>query len=444
MRTRTYRLLGLTLVAMLLAGCGAAAAADQSLLAAVSDAPAAPTVTLTVWDQFQRDSERAVIEELNAEFEANHPGVKINRVVMSFDGLRATVGAALEDPNGPDVVQVNQGADMQAVVQANLLLALTPYLPTYEWDQRFSASTLARNSFTAGGSRFGAGDLYGVSPTAEVVGVYYNKEKFQSLGLTVPKTLPELEALLAEAQLAGETPVALGNLDQMAGIHIFSAIEHVLLRDRSWLDDFVYGRGDVSFKTDENLQAAAMVQEWVQAGFFTAGFADIPYEESWRQFARGEGLMMLTGSWLSADIVKTGGERFGFFLLPPAESQGQVLAIGGVGVPFAIRRGTRYPDLAAEYLDWMVSPRAGQMWLARGVLPAVPVHASRLPAGTLLGDVVVAYDAINATDGVGHYIDWAGPAMYPVLGAAVQDLMSLKVTPEEFVARVQEEYSSRP
>jgi raffinose/stachyose/melibiose transport system substrate-binding protein len=443
MKRRAYRWLGLTLVTLLLAGCGAAAAADQSRVVIVPEAPP-PPLTLTVWDQFQRDSERAVIDELNAEFEANHPGVKINRVVMSFDDLRATVRAALEDPNGPDVVQVNQGADMQAVVQANLLLALTPYLPTYEWDQRFSASTLARNSFSAGGSQFGVGDLYGVSPTAEVVGVYYNKEKFQRLGLTVPKALPELEALLAEARQAGETPMALGNLDQMAGIHIFSAIEHVLLRDRSWLDDFVYGRGDVSFRTAENLMAAAIVQEWVQAGFFTAGFADIPYEESWRQFARGEGLMLLTGSWLSADIVRTGGERFGFFLLPSPEGQDQVLAIGGVGVPFSIRNGTGHPDLAAKYLDWMVSARAGQMWLAKGVLPAVPVHASRLPAGTLLGDVVAAYDVINAADGVGHYIDWAGPAMYPVLGAAVQDLMSLKVTPEEFVARVQEAYSSRP
>ncbi len=46
--------------------------------------PAQPTatqapveeVTLVVWDQFYRDVESQVMDTLNAEFEAAHPGVK--------------------------------------------------------------------------------------------------------------------------------------------------------------------------------------------------------------------------------------------------------------------------------------------------------------------------------------------------------------------------------
>ncbi|NPV06492.1 MAG: extracellular solute-binding protein [Anaerolineae bacterium] len=441
---QVVRTLGrLLAMALLVAGCGAGAAVSESQTAPPTATPGAQSVTLMVWDQFRRDTERAVVDQLNAEFEAAHPGVKIQRVVKSFDDLRVTVASALQDLNGPDVVQVNQGSDMRIAVQAGLLLSLTPYLPQYRWDERFSASILARNSFSGDGYQFGTGNLYGLSPTAEVVGVYYNKDKFRDLGLTVPRTFAEFEALLSKAREAGETPIEFGNRDPWPGIPVFSAIEHVLLPDRSWLDEFVYGQGSTSFDIPENLQAAAKLQQWVQSGYFTEGFHDIGYEDSWRRFARGEGLMMLTGSWLSADIVRTGGERFGFFLLPPPRQPGHWLAIGGVGVPFCIRNGTRHADLAAEYLDWMVSPRAGELWLAKGVLPAVPVHASRIPSGTLLGDVVSAYEAMSVTDGVGQYIDWAGPTLYDRLGAAIRNLMALEVSPEETVAAIQAEYARR-
>jgi raffinose/stachyose/melibiose transport system substrate-binding protein len=406
--------------------------------------PTVATVTLTVWDQFQRDAERALIDDLNATFEQAHPGVKINRVVKSFDGLRATIGNELRNPDGADVGQVNQGADMRAVVIDDLLLDLTPYVSRYRWDKTFSPGILARNSFTADGSQFGTGNLYGVSPTAEVVGVYYNKEKFQELGLTVPRTFAEFETLLAKAKAAGEAPIVLGNLEQWPGIHIFSAIEHILLPDRTWLDDFVYRRADVSFDIPENIAAAAKVQEWVRAGYFSDDFANIGYEDAWKSFADGNGLMLLTGSWLSADIVNVEGERFGFFLLPPLQAGDKVLAIGGAGVPLTIRSGTDQADLAAEYLDWMVSRYAGERWLETGVLPGVPVHESMIPDGTLLGDIVSAYGAVSASNNVGHYIDWAGPTMYDVMGAAVQKLMALQSTSQEFVAEIQSEYAESP
>jgi raffinose/stachyose/melibiose transport system substrate-binding protein len=445
MKSQVCKVSSLLMAALLLAACGPTPE-PQPKAVLPTDTPTVEveTVTLTVWDQFERGTEKTLIDQLNSEFEAAHPGVKIMRFVKSFADLKVTVASALRDPNGPDVAQVNQGADMRAVVQSDLLLDLTPYSKKYQWDQRFSPGILARNSFTPDGNHFGTGNLYGVSPTAEVVGVYYNREEFEELGLAIPKSFAQFEALLATAKTAGETPIVFGNLDQQPGIHVFSAIEHVLLPDRTWLDDFVYGRGNVSFAIPENLEAAGKVQDWVKAGYFSDGFASIGYEDSWKRFAQGQGLMMLTGSWLSAELVKTGGERFGFFLLPPLKEGGRALAIGGVGVPFSIRHGTKNADLAAEYLDWMISPHAGELWLERGVLPAVPVHASKVPLGTLLGDIVSAYDTISVTDSVGHYIDWAGPSMYSLSCESIQELMALEITPQQFVTRIQTEYARKP
>jgi len=53
--------------------------------------------TLVVWDQFYRDVESQVMETLNAEFEAAHPGVKIERVVKTLDDLKVTLKLALAE-----------------------------------------------------------------------------------------------------------------------------------------------------------------------------------------------------------------------------------------------------------------------------------------------------------------------------------------------------------
>ena len=154
--------------------------------------------TLLVWDQFYRDEESKVIETLNAEFEAAHPGVKIQREVKVLEDLKATVKLALTKADGPDVAQVNQGRnDMGALVEAGLLLPLNTYLEKYSWGNVFSTSVASRNSFTEDGKTFGTGNLYGVSPTAEVVGVFYNKDIFKKNGWDVPTTFEDFEALLA-------------------------------------------------------------------------------------------------------------------------------------------------------------------------------------------------------------------------------------------------------
>ena len=128
--------------------------------------------TLLVWDQFYRDEESKVIETLNAEFEADHPGVKIQREVKVLEDLKATVKLALTKADGPDVAQVNQGRnDMGALVEVGLLLPLNTYLEKYSWGNVFSTSVASRNSFTEDGKTFGTGNLFRDSASAWLRGL---------------------------------------------------------------------------------------------------------------------------------------------------------------------------------------------------------------------------------------------------------------------------------
>jgi len=407
-----------------------------------TDGSSSTVTTLVVWDQFYRDVESNVMETLNAEFEAAHPGVKIERVVKTLDDLKVTLKLALAEEDGPDVAQVNQGrSDMGAMVAAGLLLPLNDYATQYNWGERFSSSVASRNSFTEDGKTFGQGNLYGVSPTAEVVGVYYNKTIFDANGWTIPATFDEFETLLATIKAAGITPISFGSLDGWNAIHEFSAVQHLLVTPE-YINDFVYGVNNVSFDIPENQEAARIMQDWVDKGYFTDGFPGIGYDDSNKAFKAGQGAMTITGSWLTGELLTDTDQQFGFFLLPANPGHTR-MAIGGVGVPFSIRKTTAQPDLAAEYLDWMISPRAAELWAGVGMLPAMPMaEGVTIEASPLFTDTMVAWNTINSENMVGHYIDWATPTFYDTIVAELQKLFGKMTDPAAFTAAVQLDYAA--
>jgi raffinose/stachyose/melibiose transport system substrate-binding protein len=401
-------------------------------------------VTLQVWDIWGRDEESKVIETLHGEFEEAHPGVSIERTVKSFEDMKATAKLGLSNPDGPDVAQINQGeSDMGALVKAGLLKDLTPYAEQYGWYDKFSQGLVARNSFTPDAEQFGEGNFYGIAPTAEFVGVYYRKDIFDELGLEVPETVTELEAAMDAIKEAGYVPVAFGNLDGWPMFHIHGEFQNVLIPDRYYLDNIMYAWEPGTWNTPENVEAAAKVQEWVEKEYLTPGFEGISYDDSTALFDSGEGAMMITGSWMSSTFAAgPHGENIGFFLFPPAEEGQNKLAIGGTSTSYAIREDSPNADLAAEYIDLMMSDRAAELWVESATVPVVPVDPGALEEGTLFTDLVKAWAQMNANDAVGHYTDWATPTFYDTYSAAGQELMGLQITPEEFVEKLQADYAA--
>ena len=396
------------------------------------------TGTLRVWDQEVREALGPVVESLNAEFEAANPGVTIERESKSFDDLKATVKIALADANGPDVAQVNQGrGDMGAAVGAGLLLPLTEHADRFGWSERWGEGVLARNSFTDDGTTFGSGTLYGVSMTGEIVGIFYNKEKLAALNFQVPRAFPELVDQLTAIMDAGETPIAFGNLEGDA-LQIYGSILETLV-DREWLDDWIYGAEDASFDIPEATQAAESLLDFAESGYFTEGYEGIGYDDSWRSFAGGEGVYFWTGSWIGGDLVGAGGEKFGFIRTPPETAGGASLSIGGVGLPWAIRKTTANPELALAYIDFMTSDAAMEKIAAAGVLPS---HGDPPGSGQLFNEMKAAFADANENDEIGHYLDWAAPTLFDLFKAEIPKMLAKQTTPGQFVDAINAEYES--
>lgn len=399
---------------------------------------AAQDKKLVVWDNWTRDVDSKMIEELNAEF-TKQTGIALDRSSKSFDDLKSTAKLALSSEDGPDIVQINQGlSDMGAMVKAGILTDLSPLAKQYGWDKVLPPSMAARNSFSPDGKLFGEGDLFGMPITAEFVGVYYNKQKLTDLGLEFPATFDDMEKSLAAAKEKGEVPIQFGNLDGYPVIHTYGSIQHLYVT-KEYLDDFIYGRNNVSFDIPENVKAGEKSQEWVKAGYFTPDFQGIGYDDSWQAFKGGKGLYMITGSWISGELATAPDPGFGFKLMPPLSADKKNLHVSGTGMAYAIRKSSPQQDAAAQYINFLVSPAAADKLATTGIIP-LAVDPAKAKPGSLYADIVAGWEAILTNDTAGHYLDWATPTFYDTIVAGLTDLFGLNITPEQFVQQMQDDY----
>jgi raffinose/stachyose/melibiose transport system substrate-binding protein len=401
-------------------------------------------VTLTVWDQEQDRTVSAVWDQLNKEFEKKYPTVTIDRVSRGFGDLKALLKLALTGPHGPDVVEANQGwPDMGEMVKAGLLLPMDNYAAAYGWNDRVSENANATSSWTPDGKQFGTGSLYGFTTMGELVGVYYNKTILTKLGLELPTTFAEFEQALAAAKQGGEIPIQFGDLDPFAGAHVWAAVQERFVAE-SYMTDFIFGLryADISFDNPGNLKAATVLQDWARKGYFSPDFLAVGYDDSVTYFSRGRGLFMITGNWV-VSILGADSSEFGFAPMPPRDAGGTAVSTGGPGFPLAIAASSKNPDAAAAYIDWMTNDHASQLLVPTGQIPlSVGFSPSSVATGTLLSEVLDSAGKLTAANGIVPYEDWATPGFYSTLTSAIQELMGDRITPQQFLTKVQEEYAT--
>src|SRR5690606_4573294 len=342
-----------------------------------------------------------------------------------------------------DVAQVNNGESLMGpMIRAGQLVDISSYVEEYGWAEGLPEGLLARNMYSADGTEFGTGQLWGVSSEAEIVGLYYNRAIFDEVGAEVPTRLDGLEAVFQGLLAAGQTPLVFGNLDGWTAIHLFGNI-HGTMTTREYLDGIVYRTGEQSFEDQSIIDAAARLQQWVSNGYLLEGFEGIGADDAAALFEAGSGAMLMQGSWQAGSIGENlGADAAGFFLTPPLEEGGNVLHVGGVGIPYAITTNATDPDLAAALINKLVSEEAFAALVEAGLLPAGEIADDQITPDTLSGDLYSAWNSAVRNDSLGHYLDWAAPGFYDLITSELQRLLGNQVTPEEFAANLQNFYAA--
>jgi len=158
--------------------------------------------------------DEATLTAAIAQFEKANPGVTVEASYLGWDDFMSTIKLKMADNNPPDLAHGNQGFTVDGtLIQNGLVISLEKYADQYGWKNVFADGALAEFMWSDDGANWGSGSLYGISPVAEDVIVYYNKDKLKSLGLSVPSNFAEFENALKVSKDAGELPIALGGAD---------------------------------------------------------------------------------------------------------------------------------------------------------------------------------------------------------------------------------------
>ncbi|SDR98921.1 extracellular solute-binding protein [Microterricola viridarii] len=403
-----------------------------------TDVSAMGELTLTVWDQEVRGGQNEQMEKLNAAFETKYPNITIDRVSQSFDDLGKTLRLALSGKDAPDVVQANNARNsLGAFVAAGQLHPFDAWVDAYKWEDRFSDSVLAYSRYSEDGTTFGSGSVYALPQVGEVVGVFYSKKKLAELGVELPTEWSAFEASLKTAKDAGEVPMLLGNIEKWPAGHVFGPIQgaHVAADQ---VQSLGFGNAGASWETAENVAAASTLDGWMKAGYFNDGVNGTDYDAAWQELTTGNGVYLMGGSWLAADLQDAMGDDVGFFA-PSANAGAPANTTGGTGLPFAITTGSKNPDLAAAYIDFITNDDAMAILAETGNLP-VNRTAELAPSSGVLKDVYAVFGDVTTSGVLLPYLDYATPTMGDTLGEALQGLIDGQLTPDAFTAALQSDY----
>lgn len=404
---------------------------------------AARAETLVVWDNYPEAERTAVVEQLIERFEAANPGVQVERTPRSVEDLSLTLKLNLSSGNGPMVAQVNQGAgDMGALVAAGLLRPLDPWMRQYGWDRRVSASALQRNQWSKDGA-FGTGETYGIAPLGEMVGLYYNEQVLAQNGVAVPRTFEELELAMATLKEKGVVPMMMGNVDGVGSMQLYAILQqlHVGAAEREAEDDLVYGRGG-SFKATSFGEAAETLLAWDQKGYFFPGYQGISRADAVSLYVQDQAAFLISGSWYSAELQANKSIRF--TQVPPLGAVQTPLVEGGTDLALGITsvaKSEAQQDMAAKYIDFMMSEEAAEAWAAAGLLPDKSMDdPGKATMGPLLADIFAVWQKLNKEDALGHYLDWASPTMYNTLTENLPKLIAGSLTPDQLTTALDADY----
>ena len=140
----------------------------------------------------------------------------------------------------------------------------------------------------------------------------------------------------------------------------------------------IYGRGG-HFNTEAALKAATQMQDWAKAGDFTDGYQGISGRRRGAALRGGAGGLPRLRHLVSSATCRRTPTSTSCHCPAPAGVK-TPLSVGGVDLAWAITSNAKdkaTQDLAAQYIDYMVSPEAAALWAEAGFFPSTELADPR-------------------------------------------------------------------
>jgi raffinose/stachyose/melibiose transport system substrate-binding protein len=382
------------------------------------------------WFEDPTSSEGIAWGKALTEFKAAHPDVTVNFQQKTFIQLQKAGSMILNSDQAPDILEYNKGnATAGLVASQGLLQPLDDAYKAQGWDKILNDGDLVLSKYDDKGI-YGSGHIWGISVYGEYVSAFYNIDWFDKMGLKVPTTLDEMVADMDAFKKQGVTPLAIAGGDT-SGQHLLATLAYTKADD-TWIQNYQGLKAPLD--TAPLLFAAQTMVDWENKGYIDKNNTGLKDTDAANLFTSGKAPMYVSGTWnlgSFASTIKT--FKWGQFLIPTAK-----YSVGSTGNLFIVPKGSKNPDLAAEFITLLLSPKY-QTELANDGGVAIAADPSTItdPVGKTANSV---FKQISDKQGLGFYPDWPVPGFYDVMNQKDTGLLNGQLTPDQFVAEVKKVY----
>ena len=371
---------------------------------------------ISFWDiNGRRDSTDPVI----VEFMKKNPEVQIIPSYYSTDGIKDALKVAASSKTLPDMWFIWGGNLGGFYAENNLVYDLSAYAKSHNWDKVFGAGALQLCTLY--------GKLAGYPTSYNVISMFYRKDIFSRLNLSVPNTLEELEALSKVLKQNGVTPMGTGGL---FGWHVMRYVEQLIehyagpdLHDK--MSSF-----QSSHANDAVIKALTKYKEWVDNGFFPQGFVTTDPDDSLIDIFAGRVAMVMEGQWYDSLIIKNEQNMSNFGAFPFPSNSKRFSAFADM-IQYNVNISPEKLNIGINLMDYYYSPEA--------ITKFGTYNAARLDAVVPSNQINVS-SIFNASSRYGTFTitDQAFPTEVADELFRVQDGIALnQITPQQGAPRIQ-------
>ncbi len=306
-----------------------------SALAGLTLASTRAQVTVEVIHYFTVESQHEALNQMQKEFEAANPDIKLKFTYVPFGELvsRTLQMAAVRKPPGISAID---NPDVLRVAKAGILKDISADVAKMKvWEDIYAGPKAAVSD---------GGKVFGIPIGSNSLALYYNKKMLTDAGVTAP---PKTWAELTEtATKTTKSPVY--------GI-AFSAIND---EQATWQwEPFLWSnRGSLTDLGSEKAKEALQLWvDWVKKGVASKEVVNWNQENVPSQFIGGRAATMVMGPWQLSNVKKSGVD-FGIVTIPvPKEGEKPVVPLGGE-VWCVLKGDSKVEQAAVKFIEFTQEP----------------------------------------------------------------------------------------
>jgi len=350
------------------------------LLIALSSIYAAQS-ELVINSYMSDEAPKQVFAQLVAEFQKQNPDIKVTVNTTAHEQFKTLLPSWLTSKQAPDVVTWFAGYRMQAFAEKGLLEPIDNVFPGGSFEKEFPAAFKMPSSYS--------GHIYFMPQSWYWWAVYYNKDVFKKLNLSIPKNQQEFYAVCDKLKAAGIAPIAIGAKDTWTAGGWFD-----------YLDSAVNGgefhqkltNGKVAYTDPAVKKTFNYIADMAKRGYFMPNASSYSWQEAANVLFRGEAGMYLMGQFIMDVAPADVKSKIDFFRFPSFGRSDYSVDTPTDG--FMIPKNAKNKDNAKKFMAFLATAQAQEMFckplgrLAANKNVPVPNEDARRGLDMVLGAAV--------------------------------------------------------